>query len=819
MTITAGCATLLAAAPMATLFRSYSWLFYAGGTVVVLTAIALGARSLRTPLWAQIGAMAGGLVLLLSWLFGNGTALLGIVPTPATFGHFVTLLRQGGIDAQRLAAPVPDTDGLLFAIAAATGLVAIVIDALAVGLRQPALAGLPMLAIYSVPVAVMPESISLIPFALGAAGFMWLLAADHIERVRRWGRRFAGDGRDVDPWESSPLAASGRRLGLISVVIAVLLPLAAPTMTAGFLENLVTGAGFGGGGVGDPRSVNLMASLQGNLNRPNPVAMLRVRTTDERPGYLRLGVADRITERGAFPTPLNRDRSLRDAKYPDVDNAAEISRETARVEILALKQGRLPAYLHTSDVEIRIRDDWSVDSRTGVIWSDHFTTERGQQYRLSYLNATFTAEQLRAARDLDEDEQVVREFAEVPENRTVRRLVNRLTAGAGNQYDKTLAIYNHFSRENGFSYNERVTTGTSGSAVVDFLENKEGYCQQYSVTMAWMLRAAGIPARVAIGFTQGAKGADGYIITSSNAHAWVEVYFAGSGWVPFDPTPASGVSHEVELPWAPNPYDPPEQDPGASASPTETGSPAPTSTRPDRRDPGQDAGAGAGGDSEPPTRWPYWLAGSLLALVLLALPMAQRWLRRRRRLRLAGPADGVRAGAAGAAAEDRPGEAGDASGAVPAAGSPVVLGGVAAGAAAAYRAWDELLDTLFDLKIDYQPSDTPRGVARRLTHSRPPLIEQTAPQVELLARSLERAEYSRQPLPGEGLDEAVRAVATELRGTATRFTRVTATLFPRSVLRDWQDRANEAARNAYGAWERAREAATRLLPRRLRAGG
>ena len=94
------------------------------------------------------------------------------------------------------------------------------VDLLAVGLRRPALAGLPMLAIYSVPVAVYVDSVPALPFVVGAAGFLWLLVTDNVDRVRRFGRRFTGDGRDVDVWEPSPLAAAGRRLGVVGVALA-----------------------------------------------------------------------------------------------------------------------------------------------------------------------------------------------------------------------------------------------------------------------------------------------------------------------------------------------------------------------------------------------------------------------------------------------------------------------------------------------------------------------------------------------------------------------------------------------------------------------
>ena len=61
--------------------------------------------------------------------------------------------------------------------------------------------------------------------------------------MRRFGRRFSGDGRDVDVWEPSPLSSAGRRLGVVGVIIAMLIPLAIPGMTCGLLDRFGTGGG------------------------------------------------------------------------------------------------------------------------------------------------------------------------------------------------------------------------------------------------------------------------------------------------------------------------------------------------------------------------------------------------------------------------------------------------------------------------------------------------------------------------------------------------------------------------------------------------
>jgi len=118
----------------------------------------------------------------------------------------------------------------------------------------------------------------------------------------------------------------------------------------------------------------------------------------------------------------------------------------------------------------------------------------------------------------------------------VARLAERLTARDRNAYDAAIAISNHLRTS--YSYDERPPNRRLPLRAFLF-RDKVGYCQQFSGAMALMLRMVGIPARVAAGFAPGAPAADGhgYEVTDLDAHSWVEVYFNGIGWVPFDPTP------------------------------------------------------------------------------------------------------------------------------------------------------------------------------------------------------------------------------------------------------------------------------------------
>ena len=107
-----------------------------------------------------------------------------------------------------------------------------------------------------------------------------------------------------------------------------------------------------------------------------------------------------------------------------------------------------------------------------------------------------------------------------------------------NGYDAVKAVEGHLQRN--YVYSERVPS--ADLPLEDFLfRERAGYCQQFSGAMALMLRMVGIPARVVAGFSPGSYNRDTgeYRVRDLDAHSWVEVYFTGIGWVPFDPTPTA----------------------------------------------------------------------------------------------------------------------------------------------------------------------------------------------------------------------------------------------------------------------------------------
>lgn len=117
----------------------------------------------------------------------------------------------------------------------------------------------------------------------------------------------------------------------------------------------------------------------------------------------------------------------------------------------------------------------------------------------------------------------------------------RLRAGARTPYGAVVAIETWLRTTGGFAYDESPPPTAGLPPLAHFVaEGKRGYCQHFAGAMALMLRFLGIPARVAAGFTSG-KPEDGvWTVTDHNAHAWVEAWFPGYGWLAFDPTPGRG---------------------------------------------------------------------------------------------------------------------------------------------------------------------------------------------------------------------------------------------------------------------------------------
>jgi transglutaminase-like putative cysteine protease len=131
-------------------------------------------------------------------------------------------------------------------------------------------------------------------------------------------------------------------------------------------------------------------------------------------------------------------------------------------------------------------------------------------------------------------------YTQLPElSVEVRFLADSLMAGLPTDYDRAVAVERWFQTE--FAYSLELPRTAREATLEHFLlTRRAGHCEYFSSAMAVLLRTQGILAREVNGFLGGewSEFGDYLAVTQNQAHAWVEVWFPGYGWVPFDPTPA-----------------------------------------------------------------------------------------------------------------------------------------------------------------------------------------------------------------------------------------------------------------------------------------
>jgi transglutaminase-like putative cysteine protease len=125
-------------------------------------------------------------------------------------------------------------------------------------------------------------------------------------------------------------------------------------------------------------------------------------------------------------------------------------------------------------------------------------------------------------------------------DRRVRALARRLATGARTEWEIVVRVERYLLDGRRFRYTTNVPEPGPDPLGEFLLRTHLGYCQQFAGAAALLLRLAGVPARVVSGFATGRQIRQGrYAVRDLDAHEWIEVYFEGYGWVPFNPTPAA----------------------------------------------------------------------------------------------------------------------------------------------------------------------------------------------------------------------------------------------------------------------------------------
>jgi transglutaminase-like putative cysteine protease len=184
-------------------------------------------------------------------------------------------------------------------------------------------------------------------------------------------------------------------------------------------------------------------------------------------------------------------------------------------------------------------------------WSMDEPFEEGDSYEVISEIPQPTGAQLRGAGS-DYPSIVEEKFLQLPEDtppevRETAQKIQRKYSPA-TPYDRARAIEQYLIYDGGFTYNLDVSYRRADKAVEEFLgEGKEGFCTQFSTSMALLLRDMNVPSRVVYGSTSGEEVSQGeYLVRGSNMHTWVEAYFPGVGWYPFNPTPGFSMPDAME---------------------------------------------------------------------------------------------------------------------------------------------------------------------------------------------------------------------------------------------------------------------------------
>jgi transglutaminase-like putative cysteine protease len=647
----ATCGSLLALSGLLTPGR---WRGAAMLGVLALAAVTAGVRSVARSRWAPTvaGAITAALGLLVA--YGGPPERLQIVPDGASLDRLVTTVHAAAALINASVVPMVAARPVELLVVAGGAFVFLVADALALGLDAPAWSGL-VLATMWLPAIVLGFRAPTSALGWTALAYVLLLALSIAPHAHR-----AIDAR--------------RTLSTLAFAVA----LVAATLVAGPLVTAAPGwasltlPNFGTGPIGPLRlSTNL--DMRQSLNqRSSQVGLHYTVQAVADPqatgaatassalagsgpidahlvGPLRAFTLENFDGRNWQPTPSTDLQEWKPDTLLSSDPAVQGTSvdpqagTLARVDVTVdgLRELQLP--VSTFPRTVQVAGPWRYDSALDEVVGDR-VTGTGTTYAMTVQVPTLTADELQTA--TGPLPASIRGYLAVPQTQhadQIRTLAAQITAGAQGPYEQAIALQNYFRDPSRFVYDTQVAPARTDDAVWDFLQNRHGYCVQFATSMTIMARTLGIPARLGVGFLPGVPTGNGsYTVTGRLSHAWPELYFPGSGWVRFEPTPAvqTGSPPAWTAPIAISTAAPGAADPRPAASgPLKVGtSTAPTAAAPVTS--GQASGGQLGFGA---------LLVVMLFLVLGALVLARQrshrdlrvdpeaaWKRLRERLRAAG---------------------------------------------------------------------------------------------------------------------------------------------------------------------------------------
>ncbi|MGV0108972.1 transglutaminase family protein [Arthrobacter sp. CP30] len=720
--VTGACllAVLAAATSLNGVVEPWTWLAPVVGTLVPVLVAMAATRALR--LGSIITALVGVLAFIgsLTAQFFPRQSILGVVPGPGTSLELQRLLAQAEETVVSQVAPVLPSAGIFLIVCAALGLIAIVVDLFSTTLRMPAASGLALITVMISPAVVKPTGVGMFSFITTVLAFLLLLA------VAQWrGNRLASGGARA----SSGFAGRSAMIGAAALAVAVVLPMFVPGFTSGAFPQ---GARLNLWG--NATGLNPAVTLGNDLRNPTGFGRIAYSTNADTPVYLRAVTLEDFSGRRWEPDERRGEREAGVEEIGAETGAPAADAEAEQVFTRITTQSYASPWLLSPYAPVGVSNlagSWAWDpANLSILATDGGSTAR-QEYLVETRSASLTREGLGSIGPSD-SESVPAIFSELPDDtpEIVRTRTDEITGEYVNPYDKAMAIQNYLrGPEFTYSVEAPVEGGYDGSGMdvmARFLDSKSGYCVHYAGTMAVMARAAGIPSRVAVGYTPGSptgdteEGPDGtelneFVVDSRNAHAWPELYFEGVGWVQFEPTPSRGVvptyAQQAFSPVGPRADDSDALNPGSLPR---VGAEADASAEP------SDAAAGGQGAGPRNEASPGAGAAALGGIALLALvPLLLRTARTRSRRRTVAVADV----------------------------STAVDG-------AATAAWAETTEIAGDYGHPLDETDTPRTFAARLAHEAD-LAGEPAQSLARLRNAYEHEEYAAR-IPADGAIPPVR---------------------------------------------------------------
>lgn len=750
----AAAATLAVALPLTTLFAPTApWLRPSLLLVGVVAVVGMGMRLVTTSRLLVVAAQSALLLHGAAILHGQGHLWKNVVPAPETGAALGVLLTEAYDTVTNYTAPAPANRGTVLAVSLLLGLTAVAVDACAVTFRSPALAGIPLLTGFLSSATNSGDGLGAWWAVPPALAWLTLVGRQGVRAMRTWGTATSsGSGGPFrDP--TTVFSTTGRVVGLAALAVAVVVPGLVPHLPTTFLADGLGQSANARGAGGSAVRLSTTVDIARDLGSQSTDPVIRYSTTAERPSPLRVGILDAY-RRGSWATWSDFTFVPQDGRIPDPVAGPEVPRRVERITVsengIGLPQVALPPNATGSPFP---DGSWSV-SVEGLVQ----LTRPVAEYSSEYVELDPEASQFGGGADPG---QVAERNLELDERSAsaVRVLLDELTDEGDSPLETARAIQAHL-RSSAYTYSLELAEDTGEQSLPEeplarFLQTKRGYCVQFSSAMVMLARAAGIPARMAVGFLPGVADGDEYVVRVSDAHAWPELFFANLGWVRFEPTPGtrSGTAPQYSLIPA---------DTSGSSAPTPT-STSSTSTAGPSAGPSRDVTddlsgtaadtvGGAARVAQFTSEHASALGVALLVVLAGAVVPLGAWLARRRARRDAvDDADLVEA------------------------------------------QWQSLLLRLQDIGFVAPDGSTPRQASRQLGRAAY-LSQDETDALGRVVTTLEQARYAR---PGSTLDDVGDDAHAVWRGALSRRRRVDrarALLLPEEGLRHWASVATSAGR-------------------------